>query len=221
MLFNTATYLIFLPIVFALYWTMRSCRSQNLVLLLASMVFYGWWSVPCLGLMVATCLLNYLFVLLMQRRRHRKPWLILSLLLNFGVLGIFKYFNFFAENLAVLLNTVGIRADMPTLNIILPVGISFYTFQLSGYVIDVYKKQFMDEYSRMRMCTHYEPVYNVGHAPRQISIMKKAGILKIRDTIEWARVEKPDNTWDFPEMKKNYDRQNVNPGVQGHSSHGR
>jgi D-alanyl-lipoteichoic acid acyltransferase DltB (MBOAT superfamily) len=141
MLFNTATYLIFLPIVFALYWTMRSCRTQNLVLLLASMVFYGWWSVPCLGLMVATCLLNYLFILLMQRRHHRKPWLILSLLLNFGVLGIFKYFNFFAENLAVLLNTVGIRADMPTLNIILPVGISFYTFQLSGYVIDVYKKQ--------------------------------------------------------------------------------
>ena len=141
MLFNTTTYLIFLPLVFVLYWTMRSCRSQNLVLLLASMVFYGWWSVPCLGLMVGTCLLNYLFVLLMQQHRHRKPWLFLSLLLNFGVLGIFKYFNFFAENLAILLNTVGIRADMPTLNIILPVGISFYTFQLSGYVIDCYKQK--------------------------------------------------------------------------------
>ena len=64
-------------------------------------------------------------------------------------------------------------------------------------IIDVYKKQFMDEYSRMRMCTQFEVSYNIGHAPKQLSIMKKAGILKIRDTIEWARVEKPDNAWDF------------------------
>jgi len=139
MLFNTVTYLIFLPVVFACYWSQRGPRGQNWVLLLASMVFYGWWSVPCLGLMVGTCLLNYCFVQEMQKGGHRKMWLTLSLLLNFGILAVFKYCNFFAGNLALMLNTVGLKADFPTLNIILPVGISFYTFQLSAYVIDCYK----------------------------------------------------------------------------------
>lgn len=154
MLFNTTTYLIFLPIVFACYWTMRSQRSQNWVLLLASMVFYGWWSVPCLGLMVGTCLVNYLVLnhglhgfwetkkTCIFRGRSIIPFRVCFLLfINFGVLGIFKYFNFFAENLAVLLSAVGFKADMPTLHIILPVGISFYTFQLSAYVIDCYKRE--------------------------------------------------------------------------------
>ncbi len=137
MLFNSVTYLIFLPIVFFLYWLMRSKQSQNLVLLLASMVFYGWWSIPFLCLMMATCLLNYFCVSMMQRG-WLKGWLALALIANFGVLGLFKYFNFFAENFADLLTAIGLHADMPTLHVILPVGISFYTFQLSAYVIDIY-----------------------------------------------------------------------------------
>ena len=139
MLFNTLTYLLFLPIVFVLYWSARNRGQQNIIILLASMVFYGWWSIPCLGLMVGTCLLNFLFVHAMQKG-HCQVWLTLSIMLNFGVLGVFKYFNFFAENLAVLLTSIGIQADLPTLHIILPVGISFYTFQLSGYVIDCYRR---------------------------------------------------------------------------------
>ena len=127
--------------VFALYWAARGVKAQNWVVLLASMVFYGWWSVPCLGLMVGTCLLNYLFIHQMQRARKRKVWMMLSLVLNFGVLGVFKYFNFFADNLAALMSLWGFHADMPTLHIILPVGISFYTFQLSAYVIDCYKRE--------------------------------------------------------------------------------
>lgn len=147
MLFNTLTYLLFFPLVFLLYWSIKRRKAQNVVIVLASMVFYGWWSVPCLGLMVGTCLLNYAFVHGMGRTRRRKPWLVASLLLNFGVLGVFKYFNFFADNLAVLMDAVGLHADLPTLQLVLPVGISFYTFQLSGYVIDCYRRDLQPTHS--------------------------------------------------------------------------
>lgn len=153
MLFNTLTYLLFLPIVFTLYWVARGVKAQNWVILLASMVFYGWWSVPCLGLMIGTCLLNYLFIHQMQRANKRKVWMILSLVLNFGVLGVFKYFNFFADNLASLMSLWGLHADMPTLSLILPVGISFYTFQLSAYVIDCYKKELEPTHSLLQFLT--------------------------------------------------------------------
>ncbi len=139
MLFNSTTYLIFLPLVFACYWLMRSKRGQNMMLLLGSMVFYGWWSLPYLGMMTGTCLLNYLISRQLEGSAHRKSWLVGSLLLNFGVLGLFKYFNFFAENLSVVLNALGLRADIPTLALVLPVGISFYTFQLSAYMVDCYR----------------------------------------------------------------------------------
>ena len=139
MLFNSVIYLIFLPLVFMLYWRARTQHSQNLILLIASMVFYGWWSIPFLMLMIGTCLLNYLFVRLMQAGGKRRLWLTCTLIVNFGILGVFKYFNFFAENLSQLLHLFGMMADMPTLNIILPVGISFYTFQLSAYAIDNYR----------------------------------------------------------------------------------
>ena len=140
MLFNTLTYLIFLPLVFLMYWSMRGVRGQNWVVVVASMVFYGWWSLPCLALMVGTCVANYLFVGGMVRpAARRKAWLVAALVLNFGILGVFKYFNFFAQNLAALLLLFGLKPDIPTLDIILPVGISFYTFQLSAYVIDCYR----------------------------------------------------------------------------------
>ena len=140
MLFNTTTYLIFLPLVFACYWSMRSTKGQNWVVLLASMVFYGWWSLPFLGLMVATCLLNFLCVRRMGQTTRRKLWMATALIVNFGVLALFKYFNFFAENFAMLIELFGMKADMPTINVILPVGISFYTLQLSAYVIDCYRE---------------------------------------------------------------------------------
>lgn len=152
MLFNTLTYLLFLPIVFMLYWGARNKRQQNAIVLLASMVFYGWWSVPCLALMVGTCLLNFLFVHAMQKGHH-KVWLSLALALNFGVLGVFKYFNFFAENLAIVLAGLGLKADVPTLHIILPVGISFYTFQLSGYIFDCYRRDLTPTRSLMQFMT--------------------------------------------------------------------
>ena len=139
MLFNTLTYLLFVPIVFALYWMARSVRQQNLVLAVSSMVFYGWWSRWFLLLMMATCVVNYVLLRLMQAGAHRKLYLSSALVANFGILVLFKYFNFFAENLALLLSGIGFHVDILTLQLVLPVGISFYTFQLSGYAVDMYR----------------------------------------------------------------------------------
>lgn len=143
MLFNTLTYLIFLPIVFAAYWTMRGARAKNVVIILASCVFYGWWDVRFLALMLATCALNFLTTRALAVCRSsagRRGWLAATLVGNFAVLGVFKYWGFFAAGLSSLLSTVGFSADIPTLHVLLPVGISFYTFQLSGYAIDVYHR---------------------------------------------------------------------------------
>ncbi len=139
MLFNTLTYLLFLPVVFVLYWCARNVRQQNIVLILASMVFYGWWSREFLALMLAVCLFNYFMIPGLKRSRCKKAFLTATLIVNFGILAVFKYFDFFVGNLADALFLVGITLDYPTLNLILPVGISFYTFQLSGYAIDCYR----------------------------------------------------------------------------------
>ena len=132
MLFNSLIYFIFLPIVFTLHWLCKNARQQNAVLLAASMVFYGWWDVACLMLMAGTCLANYISVLTMKGKWAQA----VTLIFNFAILGAFKYFDFFAHSFADMLHILGVRADMPTLNIILPMGISFYIFQLSAYVAD-------------------------------------------------------------------------------------
>ncbi len=139
MLFNTLTYLLFLPLVFVLYWCVRSAKQQNIVLLLASMVFYGWWSVEYLALMLMTCVFNYAMLRYLRHSPQGKAWLTFTLLVNFGILGLFKYFNFFAANLVGAMALIGVELDYPTLHLVLPVGISFYLFQLSGYAIDTYR----------------------------------------------------------------------------------
>lgn len=143
MLFNTLTYLIFLPVTFAIYWMIRGAKAKNIAIILASFVFYGWWDMRFLALMIATCVINYFTVNAIVTGRtatSRKSWLTITLLINFLVLGIFKYFNFFSQSLSTLLCAIGLNADMPTIDVLLPVGISFYTFQLSGFAIDHYRK---------------------------------------------------------------------------------
>lgn len=144
MLFNSFAFLLFLPVVFALYWAGRGLRWQNMVVILASFFFYGWWDWRFLLLMIATCVANYYIGRRIEHyadRRHRKAWLLVAIFLNIGLLSVFKYFNFFADNLAVLFNLLHIKADIPTLRLILPIGISFYTFQLTAYVVDIYRRQ--------------------------------------------------------------------------------
>ena len=140
MSFISVAFLVFFPIVFALYWLLqRQHNWQNLCLLLASYVFYGWWDWRFLILILITSLSSFLSGLLLERCVHRRLVLAANICLNIGILGAFKYYGFFVDNLNALLVQIGFHLDVPTLNIILPVGISFYTFQSLSYSIDVYR----------------------------------------------------------------------------------
>lgn len=143
MLFNSLSFLLFLPVVFILYWFIfrRSLILQNTFLLGASYFFYGWWSWKFLLLLVLSTLLDYLygFGVASGNRRKAKLFLYLSILNNLGILAVFKYYDFFAVQFGALLGLFGIHASPILLNIILPVGISFYTFHGMSYVFDIYR----------------------------------------------------------------------------------
>jgi len=155
MLFNSITYAIFLPIVFFLYWFVFQCnlKVQNIFLVIASYVFYGWWDWRFLVLIIFTSFCSWGCGLLTQNvdNRHimnnlhpylsRKFLSICNIVLNLGILGVFKYYNFFVESFISAFASVGIHLQPHTLKIILPIGISFYTFQALSYSIDVYKRK--------------------------------------------------------------------------------
>jgi len=141
MLFDTPIFFAFLAAVTLCYWCL-TFRNQNKFLLVASYFFYGWWDWRFLCLMIASSLIDYFIAIKIadtEDRRVRRALLTLSLIVNFSILGFFKYFNFFADSLVASLSTLGIHASMPLLRIILPPGISFYTFQEVAYIVDVYK----------------------------------------------------------------------------------
>lgn len=146
MLFNSLNFLIFLPIVFLLYWfVFKPLKWQNLLVVVASYVFYGWWDWRFLILIAITSLCSYLSgILLEENEGNRKQQKIISaanIVLNLAILGVFKYYNFFTDNISTLCESFGYKLDWVTLDIILPVGISFYTFQALSYTIDVYRGQ--------------------------------------------------------------------------------
>lgn len=146
MLFNTLSFAIFLPIVFLLYWVWsnKEVRRRNVFIILASYVFYGWWDWRFLGLIATSSVIDFLVGIQLGKiddQKKRRVLLWISILVNLGLLGFFKYFNFFLDNAVVLLETIGFNAHRSTLQIILPVGISFYTFQTMSYTIDVYRRQ--------------------------------------------------------------------------------
>tara|TARA_R110001632_G_scaffold231685_1_gene370720 strand:- start:11916 stop:13334 length:1419 start_codon:yes stop_codon:yes gene_type:complete len=145
MLFNSIDFLLFLPSVFLLYWfVFKKLKTQNLFILLASYLFYGWWDWRFLFLILASTLVDYSIGLLLDKtidNRKRKYLLYTSLIFNLGLLGVFKYYNFFIDNWIDAWSQLGITMHKSSLNIILPVGISFYTFQTLSYTIDVFKKK--------------------------------------------------------------------------------
>jgi len=146
MLFNSLEFAFFLPIVFLLYWfvTHRSLKQQNALLLLASYFFYGWWDWRFLSLIAFSSLVDYFVGISLanaETKMKRKLLLSLSILVNIGFLGFFKYFNFFAESFAQAFTLLGEPLEISSLKIILPVGISFYTFQTLSYSIDIYRKK--------------------------------------------------------------------------------
>ena len=150
MLFNSLEFLIFLPIVFLLYWflfdyAMRGCKRQlfwqNMLIVVASYIFYGWWDWRFLILIAITTILSFLSGIGIERtptQRGKKAVMIANVVVNLGILGVYKYYDFFATQFAELF---GIESDFLLLHLILPVGISFYTFQALSYSIDVYRKQ--------------------------------------------------------------------------------
>ncbi len=144
MLFNSLGFAVFLPLVFFLYWfvTHKNLKAQNGLLFLASYYFYACWDWRFLFLLLFSTLLDYTTGIKMQDaqdKSRKKFWFILSVVVNLGFLGVFKYYNFFISSMAEALGQLGIQVDPWTLNIILPVGISFYTFHGLSYVIDIYK----------------------------------------------------------------------------------
>jgi len=146
MLFNSLDFAIFLPIVFLIYWFVvnKNLRYQNFFILFASYVFYGWWDWRFLSLIIFSSFVDYTIGIQLSKREKpniRKLLLLASIFVNIGFLGFFKYYNFFLESFTDAFSFFGQSFESNRLNIILPVGISFYTFQTLSYSIDVYKRK--------------------------------------------------------------------------------
>ncbi len=144
MLFNSIDFAVFLPIVFILYWfvTNKYLKLQNFLMVGASYLFYGWWDWRFLSLILFSTIVDFTAGQKLKKEENklkRKVLLWTSILVNLGFLGFFKYYNFFLENFIAAFSFFGQNIQANSLNIILPVGISFYTFQTMGYTIDVYK----------------------------------------------------------------------------------
>jgi alginate O-acetyltransferase complex protein AlgI len=150
MLFNSISFAVFFPIVFFLYWFFcrKNYKYQNLLLLVASYYFYANWDWRFMFLLIFSTVLDYISGLKIENAKNqywRKFWLWLSIGINLGFLGFFKYYNFFIDSFVQLFEKLGLHIDAWTLKIILPVGISFYTFHGLSYVIDIYKKKIKAE----------------------------------------------------------------------------
>ncbi len=143
MLFNSWAFVLFLAIVLTLYHVSR-CRIQNVILLIASYAFYSFWDWRFLALLAGSTLVDFVVAHRIDRATEqavRKRLLLVSIAVNLGALGFFKYFDFFVESATDALQTAGMHANVPLLHVVLPVGISFYTFQTMAYTIDVYRRE--------------------------------------------------------------------------------
>lgn len=145
MLFNSVEYLFFLPVVFLLYWfVFKSLRWQNLFIVVISYVFYGWWDKSFLVLIAFTTLCSYLSGIMIDRSKTRRNARIITaanIIINLLILGVYKYYDFFVGSLVKAFAHVGVNLQVQSLNLVLPVGISFYTFQSLSYTIDVYRNK--------------------------------------------------------------------------------
>jgi len=144
MLFNSIEFVIFFPVVFILYWFAfhRTLKTQNFFIVVSSFFFYGWWDWRFLFLLIFSSGIDYFTALKIEKtdqKKIRKFWLMISISVNLGILAFFKYFNFFAESFVDAFTLFGYHLDSFSVNIILPVGVSFYTFQALSYTIDVYR----------------------------------------------------------------------------------
>jgi len=179
MLFDSPAYIVFLILVVLIYWRLTR-RAQNRFLLLASYFFYGWWDWRFLALMIGSTTMDFLIAQRIAPSRSsadRRTWFVFSLALNFAILGIFKYFGFFVDSFSSALGTLGVHhIPLPLIRIVLPPGISFYTFQEVAYIVEVYKgrlepvKSFVDYGLFISLFPHLiaGPIQRPGHLLPQV-----------------------------------------------------
>ncbi len=206
MFFNSLAFAVFLPIVFFLYWFVfnKTKRTQNALLIVASYYFYSCWDWRFLFLLVFSTFLDYYTGIQIEKGKSeklRKFWFWLSIIVNLGFLGIFKYYNFFSASFAQMLTSVGIKASPILLDVILPVGISFYTFHGLSYVIDIYYKRIKTEYNFVdySLFVSYFPLLVAGpieratHLLPQVKIKREFNLAQAKEGIYqiiWGLVKK-------------------------------
>jgi D-alanyl-lipoteichoic acid acyltransferase DltB (MBOAT superfamily) len=177
MLFNSLIFVVFFFAVYTLYLVLhRHLRAQNRFLLLASYIFYGYWDWRFLSLIFISTLVDYYLgrtIYRTEKEVKRKRLLILSVLANLSLLGFFKYFNFFADSFSGVLDLFGMEAGFVTLNIVLPVGISFYTFQTMSYTIDIYRRkaQPTDSFLDFALFVSFFPQLVAGPIERAVNLL--------------------------------------------------
>jgi D-alanyl-lipoteichoic acid acyltransferase DltB (MBOAT superfamily) len=178
MFFTSITFALFFLLVFVLYWFVfnRNPKGQNLFLLLSSYIFYGWWDWRFLFLLFFISVSNYIIAIQIQKNDQksiRKSLFITALVINISTLVIFKYFNFFIHGLIHFISLFGIKANLQTLNIILPVGISFYIFLSLSYIIDVYQHKFnaVRNFFDVLLTLSFFPIILAGPIQRPISLL--------------------------------------------------
>lgn len=191
MFFNSFSFAVFLPIVFVLYWFVfnKTKSTQNAVLIIASYYFYSCWDWRFLFLLVFSTFLDYYTGIRIEKSStatSRKFWLWLSIAINLGFLGVFKYYNFFATSFSELLNAVGLPSSPLLLKVILPVGISFYTFHGLSYVIDIYYKRIKAEYHFVdySLFVSYFPLLVAGPIERATHLLPQ---VKVKRTFDFEK----------------------------------
>lgn len=190
MLFNSISFAIFLPIIFTLYWLLnKKLKWQNILLLVASYYFYACWDWRFVFLLLFSTFLDYfsgLKIAESEKKNIRKFWFWLSIVLNLIFLGFFKYYNFFIESFAELLAGFGLKVHIWVLNIVLPVGISFYTFHSLSYVIDIYKRRIEPEKNLVTyfLFVSFFPLLVAGPIERATHLLPQ---LKVSKKFEYSR----------------------------------
>ena len=194
MFFNSLAFAIFLPVVFFLYWFVfnKTKSTQNALLIVASYYFYSCWDWRFLFLLIFSTFLDYYTGIQIEKGKSdksRKFWFWLSIIVNLGFLGIFKYYNFFAASFAELLNSVGVQTSPILLNVILPVGISFYTFHGLSYVIDIYYKRIKAEYNFIdySLFVSYFPLLVAGPIERATHLLPE---IKVKREFDLEKAKK-------------------------------
>lgn len=188
MFFNSLSFAVFLPIVFVLYWFVfnKTKSTQNALLIIASYYFYSCWDWRFLFLLVFSTFLDYYTGIRIEKAKTetaRKFWFWLTISVNLGFLGIFKYYNFFADSFSQLLNGFGLETSPLLLDVILPVGISFYTFHGLSYVIDIYLKRIKAEYNFVdySLFVSYFPLLVAGPIERATHLLPQVKVKRSFD----------------------------------------